>query len=322
MYLGYFIKSLKAGTLATKKIKIGTRSSELALWQANHIAELLASQGFETEIVKIETKGDKILSKSIAKIGTKGVFTQELEEQILAGEIDIAVHSAKDMPSLISPKLELIAYTERENACDVVVSFNHDLRMTSKQKWLLGTASTRRVAMIRSFYNMQTINIRGNLQTRMRKLEEGHCDALILAYAGVKRMNYEKYIVEYLPTDKFTPPTGQASIVVEASAKMDKETKEQIRNAVNHELSEARVLAERSFLTAVEGGCSIPTFAFAEILADNTLQLNAGVVSSDGKKLIREIQNDSIENAVELGKKIAKIVLESGGEEILEKYKK
>lgn len=308
--------------MVTKKIKIGTRGSELALWQANHIAELLATEGFETEIIKIETKGDKILSKSIAKIGTKGVFTQELEEQILAGNIDIAVHSAKDMPSDISKKLELIAYTERERACDVVVSYNHDLRMSSKQKWLLGTASTRRIAMIRSFYNMQTINIRGNLQTRMRKLEEGHCDALILAYAGVKRMNFEKYIVEYLPTDKFTPPSGQASIVVEASVKLNKEIKNKIRNAVNHEPSETRILAERSFLNAVEGGCSIPSFAFAEILEDNTLQLNAGVISTDGKELIREIQSDSLKNAVELGKKLAKIVLENGGEEILKKYKK
>src|SRR5687768_6275797 len=171
-------------------IRIGTRGSKLALWQANHVAELIKPSGFRTEIIPIETKGDKILNVSIAKIGSKGVFTEEIEEKLLEGNIDIAVHSAKDLSSYIPDELELLAFTERETVNDVVISTDKKFKLEN-EGITIGTSSTRRVAFVKHFYpKANTVSIRGNLQTRIAKLQGGDCDALILAYAGVHRMGY------------------------------------------------------------------------------------------------------------------------------------
>ena len=183
-----------------KKIKIGTRGSKLALWQAYHVRALLEKAGIEAEIVIIDTKGDQILDVSIAKIGSKGVFTQELEDQLLDGRIDIAVHSAKDMQSNLPEGFEIIAFTEREKENDVILSHKGTIEFADTTKpLLLGTSSTRRVATLRHFYpHVKTVEVRGNLQTRIRKMEEGLCDALLLAYAGVHRMGYDEMIVQEL----------------------------------------------------------------------------------------------------------------------------
>ncbi len=208
--------------MVKKTIKIGTRNSKLAMWQAEHVQRLLESNGFATEIIAIETKGDKILHKAISKIGSKGVFTEELEEMLHTGKVDMAVHSAKDMASTLPNGLELIAYTKREKEHDVVVSYNSDFKLDSADKWLVGTSSTRRIAMLKHYYpNIRTTNMRGNLQTRMRKLEEGQCDALLLAYAGVHRMGFEDYIVEHLSVEEFTPQAGQGSMTIEVSTEID-----------------------------------------------------------------------------------------------------
>src|SRR5688572_18452480 len=158
-----------------KIIRIGTRGSKLALWQANHVAELIRASGYSTEIIPIDTTGDKILDVSIAKIGSKGVFTEEIEEKLLDGTIDIAVHSAKDLPSTLPDELELIAFTEREVVNDVVVSFKRN--MSLKDPGIrIGTSSTRRVAFVKHYYpHAVTLPIRGNLQTRINKLQAGEC---------------------------------------------------------------------------------------------------------------------------------------------------
>src|SRR6478609_7957183 len=173
-----------------KTIRIGTRGSKLALWQAEYVASLIKPSGFSTEIIPIDTRGDKILDVSIAKIGSKGVFTEEIEAKLLDGTIDIAVHSAKDLSSTLADELELIAFTEREIVNDVVVSYNK--KFSLKNDGInIGTSSTRRVAFTKHFFpQATTTSVRGNLQTRLAKLKNGDCDALILAYAGVHRMGY------------------------------------------------------------------------------------------------------------------------------------
>ena len=239
-------------------IRIGTRGSKLALWQANHVAALIKPSGYRTEIVPIDTKGDKILDVSISKIGSKGVFTEEIEAKLLDGTIDIAVHSAKDLSSTIADELELIAFTEREVVNDVVVSINKNFSLKNDHI-TIGTSSTRRVAFVKHFYpQAKTIPIRGNLQTRISKLESGECDALILAFAGVHRMGYDYLIREKIETSYFVPPVGQGSIAIECHKKLGFEKKEMIQRWVNHIETEDCIRAERAFLKTLEG--AVPWF--------------------------------------------------------------
>lgn len=304
-------------------IRIGTRASRLALWQAEYVAQRLQNEGFGVEIVPIETAGDKILHKTISKIGGKGIFTEELEQQLHSGGIDIAVHSAKDLPSSLPDELEIIAYTEREKVHDVLVSYNKYFTLDESQKIVLGTSSTRRIAMIKHYMpKMKTVDVRGNLQTRMRKMEEGLCDALVLAYAGVNRMEYEEFIVMHLPTDTFTPAVGQGSIAVEASMRMNEDMLHKIRNAVNHEPTELRLRAERAFLRTLQGGCSIPTFALAEFTPNNELTIKGGIISLNGREIVRAEQTGSTDDPEAVGYALAYKVLEQGGEKILHDIKK
>jgi hydroxymethylbilane synthase len=302
-------------------IRIGTRGSKLALWQAQHVAELIKPSGFRTQIVPIETKGDKILDVSIAKIGSKGVFTEEIEEKLLQGSIDIAVHSAKDLSSLIPDELELIAFTERELVNDVVISTNKSFSLQN-DNITIGTSSTRRVAFVKHFYSQaKTVSIRGNLQTRLAKLEAGHCDALILAYAGVLRMGYEHLITEKIETSYFVPPVGQGSIAIECHKKLSFEKKEMIQRWVNHIPTEDCIRAERAFLKTLEGGCSIPSFGYAWMEAP-LITLKAGIISLDGQRVIKIKKSSTVEDAKELGKGIANEVLAKGGDTILQEIRR
>ena len=303
-------------------IRIGTRRSKLALWQAYFVADLFEKGGLVTEIVPIDTKGDKILDISIAKIGSKGVFTEELEQQLQAGLIDIAVHSAKDMQSNLPDDFEIIAFTERERVNDVLVSYDKTLSLKdSHRKIKVGTSSVRRVAMLRHFYpHIKTVEMRGNLQTRIAKMESGYCHALILAYAGVNRMNYNHMIIENLSSDEFIPPVGQGTIAVEVCHSLAKEKKELIRKYVNHPETECRLLAERAFLNTVQGGCSIPVFERAEAVSDK-LKITGGIISLDGKKIVKETSEDKKTNAVQLGKRLAQNILNKGGDKLLAEIK-
>ncbi|HYC85080.1 MAG TPA: hydroxymethylbilane synthase [Chryseosolibacter sp.] len=299
-----------------KLIRIGTRGSQLALWQANHVAELIKPSGYTTEIVPIDTRGDKILDVSIAKIGSKGVFTEEIEEKLLEGAIDIAVHSAKDLSSSIADELELIAFTEREEVNDVVLSLDRKFSFT-KPGVRIGTSSTRRVAFIKHYYpHAQTVSIRGNLQTRVGKLRAGECDALVLAYAGVHRMGFDDMIVEKMETSYFVPPVGQGSIAVQCHKKLPFDKKEIIDRWVNHQPTETCIRAERAFLKTLEGGCSIPSFAYAW-LEENTVVLKAGIISLDGQHVVKVKDARPIEDEKELGKSVAQEVLVNGGAKIL-----
>ncbi len=306
--------------MSKQLVKIGTRASKLALWQAYHVADLLQKAGLSTEIVPIDTKGDQVLDVSISKIGPKGVFTQELEDQLLDGRISIAVHSAKDMPSKLGDGLELIAFSAREQAQDVLLSTNKGVSLRDANL-VVGTSSTRRIATLKHFFpQVKTVEVRGNLQTRIRKMEEGHCDALLLAYAGVHRMGYESLLVEHLDLNQFIPAVGQGSIALEASTNLDPSLREAIVRACNDRQTENCLLAERAFLRVLEGGCSIPVFALATLVG-NQVHLKGGIVSLDGQqRIVIEVSGPMAEGE-QLGEALAKQVLEAGGKTILDQIK-
>ena len=306
--------------MSKQLVKIGTRASKLALWQAYHVADLLQKAGLSTEIVPIDTKGDQVLDVSISKIGSKGVFTQELEDQLLDGRISIAVHSAKDMPSKLGDGLELIAFSAREQAQDVLLSTNKGVSLRDANL-VVGTSSTRRIATLKHFFpQVKTVEVRGNLQTRIRKMEEGHCDALLLAYAGVYRMGYESLLVEHLDLNQFIPAVGQGSIALEASTNLDPSLREAIVRACNDRQTENCLLAERAFLRVLEGGCSIPVFALATLVG-NQVHLKGGIVSLDGQqRIVIEVSGPMAEGE-QLGEALAKQVLEAGGKTILDQIK-
>lgn len=303
-----------------KIFRIGTRGSKLALWQAEFVASLIQPSGYQTEIVAIETRGDKIQHVSIAKIGSKGVFTEEIEEKLLDGSIDIAVHSAKDLSSELSDELELIAFTERELPNDVLISPNKNIILT-KDKIKVGTSSTRRVAFLRHFYpNVEPVTIRGNLQTRLNKLHAGECDALLLAYAGVHRMGLDNLIVEKIETSYFVPAVGQGALAIECHKKLSFGKKEIVERWVNHKETEACIRAERAFLKAIQGGCSVPVFGYA-YLDGPLITLKGGIISLDGQQVIKVKRTGIVEDVKELGESVAHEVLKSGGIEILNKIK-
>ncbi|WP_151085871.1 hydroxymethylbilane synthase [Hymenobacter baengnokdamensis] len=298
-------------------IRLATRASRLALWQTEHVAALLKQAGLNTEIVPMQTTGDQVLDRSLAKIGSKGVFTEELEESLRRGDTHLAIHSAKDVQSTLPPDLELLAFLEREQVNDVVISFQEDFDI-SRSGILLGTSSTRRKALLRRFYPLaNTAEARGNLQTRIRKLEEGQYDALVLAYAGVHRMGYDHLIRHYLPTNTFVPPVGQGSIAVESSRFLGEELKNRIRQALDHPATHRCLLAERAFLRTMEGGCSIPSFALATLTPAGDVRLHGGLISLSGEEYIDAVQTAPAAQAEGLGMAVADYVLAHGGTAIL-----
>lgn len=304
----------------TKVFRIGTRGSKLALWQAEHVASLIRPSGYDTEIIPIETRGDKILNVSIAKIGSKGVFTEEIEERLLDGSIDIAVHSAKDLASELNDELELVAFTEREPANDVLLSTNKNISLQDANI-KIGTSSTRRVAFLKHFYpSIEPVNIRGNLQTRLTKLQNGDCEGLLLAYAGVHRMGYDNLIVEKIETSYFVPAVGQGSIAIECHKKLNFVKKEILQRWANHLPTEICIRAERSFLKAMHGGCSVPVFGYAHFEGP-LVTLKGGVISLDGQQVIKSKRSSTVEDVKELGESVAQEVLSRGGAEILKNIK-
>ena len=300
-------------------LKLITRSSKLAVWQAEHIASLLEKEGAKVEFIKIETKGDKILDTSIAKIGSKGVFTEELEQALILGKADLAVHSAKDMPSSLPEELELIAFEKREKVNDVLVSHHKGLSLDKGFK--IGTSSTRRVGLLKHYFpQCEVVPMRGNLQTRFQKMENGDCDALLLAYAGVHRMGLSQYIIHEFDTQTFVPQAGQGSVTIETAKSLDEEKRNLIVKACNDFEANFAISCERSFLSAVQGGCSVPVFAHATI-ENEQINLTAGIVGLEGEQLIQESFTGGIDEGIQLGIDAADSILSEGGQELLTKIK-
>jgi hydroxymethylbilane synthase len=288
------------------------------MWQTETIAARLQKSGIETIICSMETKGDKILDTTIAKIGSKGVFTEELEMQLATGATDIAVHSAKDMQSTLPAGFCLIAFTERERVNDVLISIDSTFDVDDRaRKIRIGTSSVRRIALLNHYYpHVLTVEMRGNLQTRIEKMKNGACDALMLAYAGVKRMGYDDMIVKVFPESAFIPPVGQGCIAVEASETLPAEKKQMVRDCLNNKESEICLLAERAFLKKLEGGCSIPAFALA-VLEGSQINLTGGLASLDGTKILKKSLIGPETSAEELGEHLGNFILENGGREML-----
>lgn len=299
-------------------IKIGTRKSKLALWQAHFVADLLDEGSYQPELVPIETKGDRIQNVALSKIGSKGVFTEDLEGMLRRGEIDIAVHSAKDLQSTLPSGFEVLSFCERESPEDVVIS-QQPLDINDPNL-VLGTSSTRRIALLKHYYpNVKTVDVRGNLQTRIQKLESGQMDGLVLAYAGVKRMNYDDRIHYWFDTERFVPPVGQGAVAIEIHENLNKEKKDEVRRRTNHSLTEKMLKTERAFLKRMDGGCSIPVFGYAQQEMDGQIQLSGGIASLSGKELVQRMMFGNEPEA--LGVALAEEILQSGGGRILNDIK-
>ena len=303
--------------LSEKKITIGTRGSPLALWQANWIKSQLEAvhDDLIVELVKIKTSGDKIQDVPLAKVGGKGLFTKEIEESMLRYETDIAVHSMKDVPVQFPPSLTLSVVTEREDPRDVLISRN-DVKLDALPKGArVGTGSFRRTTQLLNYRpDLEVVPMRGNLETRLNKLESEGLDAIILAAAGLIRLEMADRITEYIEPEIMLPGGGQGAVGIE-SRKEDLGVMDCIF-PLDHEESHQASEAERGFLTRLEGGCQVPIGVYATIEGDS-LRLRGLVGSLDGKQIIKAEKTGSIGNPEGIGFELAGEILEMGADKIL-----
>lgn len=302
-----------------KKIVIGTRSSKLALWQAEYVADRLRKQyeGLEVELMHIVTKGDKILDVPLAKIGGKGLFTKELEVAMLEKRVDLAVHSLKDMPTVLPTGLSLTTITKRLDCGDALVSPKYQTLENLPKGAKVGTSSLRRKAQLLNIRpDLDIHNLRGNVNTRLRKLEEENFDAIVLAVAGLKRLGFGDKITQIIPRKYCLPAVGQGALAIETRAD-DEEIKNMLSFLYDDKTADATI-AERAFLAQVEGGCQVPVGVYGEVNEDNTLTVEAVIGSLDGKTIIRDKVTGKRENAGELGEDLAKKILANGGLEIMQ----
>ena len=304
-------------------IVIGTRSSKLALWQADYVEAKLRERYPELPVVqkRMTTKGDRVLDAPLAKIGGKGLFTKELEQAMLAGEIDLAVHSLKDMPTELPEGLMLAAVTERFDPGDAVVSPRYRTLANLPQGAKVGTSSLRRRAqLLAKRPDLEIVSLRGNVNTRLKKLEEENFDAIILAVAGLKRLGFHDRITEVLPREICLPAVGQGALAIEARAD-DEATLSLIAflddAATRAAATRAASRAERAFLARVEGGCQVPVGVYAEA-ADEALEMEAVIASIDGERLYRKKNAGSALDAEKIGRALAEELLAMGGKEILQ----
>ncbi|HWR39031.1 MAG TPA: hydroxymethylbilane synthase [Patescibacteria group bacterium] len=303
-----------------QKLVIGTRGSKLALWQAEHIASRLRElyPGLEVTLQRIMTTGDKILDVPLAKIGGKGLFTKELENAMLNGEIDLAVHSLKDMPTQLPPELVLAAVPIRTNPGDALISPVHRTLDKLPVGAKIGTSSLRRRAqLLHCRPDLQIVDLRGNLDTRLNKLETEKLDAILLAVAGLDRLGWGERVTQVLPVDICLPAVGQGSLAIEARAG-DREVLERLAGLEDTATRQA-VTAERAFLTEVEGGCQVPVGVYAPPPDDSgQLALTAVILSVDGQRRVRDVISGPAEQADALGRELAHRMLDAGGREILQ----
>lgn len=301
-----------------ENIIIGTRSSKLALWQANHVAKLLREKYPEiaVELKHIMTTGDKILDAPLAKIGGKGLFTKELESEMLAGRIDLAVHSLKDMPVELPEGLVLAAVTERCDPGDALVSPRYKTLADLPRGAKVGTSSLRRKAqLLNARPDLIVSDLRGNVTTRLEKLESEGLDAIVLAVAGLKRLNLEFHITQILPREVCLPAVGQGALAIEAR-RGDARTLELI-SFLNDPAASVAASAERAFLQEVEGGCQTPVGVYASLCGE-VLTVEAIIAAVDGKTVVRDRARAEAKDARRVGKELAERMLSAGGKEIME----
>ena len=300
------------------ELKIGTRGSQLALFQANWVKDRLvqAHPDLRVTLIKIKTTGDKIQDAPLAKIGGKGLFVKEIEEALLKKRTDLAVHSIKDVPTEFPEGLHLSVITKREDPRDVLISKDGKPLKDLPKGAKIGTSSLRRQAQLLHFRSdFELIPLRGNLDTRLKKLKTMNLDAIVLALAGVKRLGFDEKITEIIPPEVSLPAIGQGALGIETRM-ADQEVESQIR-LLNDRDSSIAISAERAFLKKLEGGCQVPIAAFARIVG-TTLHIDGLVGTIDGKRLIRHHVEGPIERAESLGVELAEILLGQGAKEILD----
>ena len=307
-------------TLTMKKtITIGTRKSLLALWQSNYIKSCLEKEypDCEVRLQKIVTKGDKILDVPLSKIGGKGLFTKEIETALLDGEVDLAVHSLKDMPTKLPEGLCLTAITERAVVGDAFVSNKYNTFAEMPAGAVLGTSSLRRKAqLLAKRPDLDIRDLRGNVDTRLHKLDEGQYDAIILAAAGLTRLGYADRIKETLPCDFCIPAVGQGALAIEC--RTDNKEVRAMLEFLNHPATKSCTDAERAFLGLVEGGCQVPIGVHADVMENDRMHVNAIIASLDGSTLLRDEIDGDAADAIALGQTLGKRMLDNGGKAILD----
>jgi hydroxymethylbilane synthase len=296
------------------QLRIGSRGSQLALWQANHVKSLLEERGHSVGIEVIKTTGDKITDVALAKVGTKGMFVKEIEEALQEGRIDAAVHSLKDLPTEISPEFEIAAIPEREDPRDAFCSAKFGNFDELPQGARVGTSSLRRQAQLKALRSdLEILALRGNVDSRLRKLEAGEYEAVILAAAGLKRLGRAERVRQMLAADVMCPAAGQGALAIQIRA--GDSTTHALLSPLDDASARATTACERALLTKLGGGCQVPIGALAEI-GDDGLHLQAIVANPDGSKLLRESRQGS--DPVALGEAVGAFLLAQGGAAILQ----
>jgi hydroxymethylbilane synthase len=306
------------------RLRIGTRGSALAMWQARHIADRLAQlHGVETELIHIHTSGDRMQSAPVAQInemigaesGGKGIFIKELEDALLAGTIDLAVHSMKDVPTEIPEGLAFGAITRREDPRDCLISRSGRSLKGLPAGARVGTSSLRRQAQLRQNRpDVEAVDLRGNVDTRLRKLDAGEFDALVLAVAGVNRLGATSRVTQVMNADVMLPAVGQGALGIETRAS-DVGTSELVA-ALDDADSRACVTAERGLLHELQGGCQIPLGAWAQ-LRNGELHIEAAVFSADGREFVRREDRGDSADPAGAGRRLGKILIQAGADRIL-----
>ncbi len=291
---------------------IGSRGSKLALWQANYIKGRLEALNQECRIEAIKTTGDMVTHVPMKEVGSKGIFTKEIEDALLEHRIDLAVHSLKDMPTELPDGLAITATPQRQDARDVLIGRKlADLAPGSR----VGTGSLRRIAQLHALRpDLQIETIRGNVDTRIRKLDEGEYDAIVLAAAGLKRLGLEDRISEYIAVETMCPAVGQGALAIET--RLDGGLGMQASQKLDHAGTRAAITAERAVLAKLGGGCQVPMGAYGEVRAD-ALHLRAIVISPTGARVIRDEISGAASQAYEIGSSMAERLLAAGAGEIL-----
>ena len=303
-------------------LTIGTRGSALALWQAHFVRDVLKKKfpSLLIDLKIIKTTGDKILDAPLSKIGDKGLFTKEIENALLDGRIDVAVHSLKDVPTHIPDGLRIAAVAKREDVRDVLISSKWKSLDELPERATIATGSLRRKAqLLHHRPDLRIVDIRGNLQTRFARYEESNWDGMMLAYAGVKRLGLEKHIAQIIPTELILPAVGQGALGIEIRSDDDRTLR--FMKILNHAATETCTRAERSLLRTLEGGCQIPIGAHAA-MKKGKLVLRAVVGSIDGSVLL-DVDGASVPSRAEqLGIRLGEKLLRNGAKEILESIRR
>jgi hydroxymethylbilane synthase len=296
-------------------LRIGSRGSQLALWQANHVAGLLRERGHSAEIEVIKTTGDKITDVALAKVGTKGMFTKEIEEALADRRVDLAVHSLKDVPTELAPEFDLAAILKREDPRDAFISVKFGKLEELPQRAGVGTSSLRRQCQLKALRpDLEIISLRGNVDTRLKKLETGEYDAIILAAAGVHRLGLDKHVRYVIPPEVICPAAGQGALAVEIR-RGDDQTRKNIE-FLDHRRTRLEIECERALLARLGGGCQVPIGAYAT--ADvRELWLTAMVGRPDGSEILRDLRAGPTSEPSELGQQVAERLLERGASKIL-----